>query len=140
VSQYAYSDRHGRRYHTFEEDAYWLSNNDTGIKRLGIQHHTWQLTPNGELYISLIPNDVQYVVDIGTGAGQWAVEFADSLPDTQVIGTDLSPIQPAWTPPNCTFLVENAEVKWKFDKKVDFIHSRMLLLGIHDWARYLQQT
>jgi len=45
-----YSDRHGRRYHTFEEDAYWLPNDDTEIKRLGIQHHTWRLTLNGKLY------------------------------------------------------------------------------------------
>ena len=45
-----YSDRHGRRYHTFEEDAYWLPNGDTEIKRLGIQHHTWRLTLNGKLY------------------------------------------------------------------------------------------
>jgi hypothetical protein len=34
-----------------------------------------------------IPNDVQYVVGIGTGAGQWAIKFTDSHPDTQVTGT-----------------------------------------------------
>ena len=75
-----YSDRHGRRYHTFEEDAYWLPNGDTEIKHLGIQHHTWRLALNGKLYTSPIPNDVQYVVDTGTGVGQWAIQFADSHP------------------------------------------------------------
>jgi hypothetical protein len=56
-----------RRYHTFEEDAYWLPNDDAEIKRLGIQHHAWRLTLNGKLYTP-IPNDVQYVVDANSGA------------------------------------------------------------------------
>ena len=135
-----YSDRHGRRYHAFDEDAYWLPNDDIEIKRLGIQHHVWRLTLNGKLCISPIPNDVQDVVDIGTGAGQWAIEFADSHPTAHVIGTDLSPIQPAWRPQNCTFLVQNAETEWEFDRKFDFVHSRMLLLGIHDWPNYFKQA
>ncbi len=33
-------------------------------------------------------------LDIGTGTGIWAIDFADEYPDTTVIGTDLSPIQP----------------------------------------------
>jgi SAM-dependent methyltransferase len=135
-----YNNRHGRRYHAFDEDAYLLPNDNIEIKRLGIQHHVWRLTLNGKLYISPIPNEVQHVADIGTGAGQWAIEFADQYPSAQVLGTDLSPIQPAWKPSNCTFLVENAEAKWNFDQKFDFVHSRMLLVGIHDWPKYFKQT
>lgn len=33
-------------------------------------------------------------LDIGTGTGIWAIDFADEHPETTVIGTDLSPIQP----------------------------------------------
>ena len=29
------------------------------------------------------------VLDVGTGTGIWAIEFADTFPDTVVIGTDL---------------------------------------------------
>lgn len=27
-------------------------------------------------------------------------DFADEYPETEVIGTDISPIQPSWIPPN----------------------------------------
>lgn len=33
------------------------------------------------------------VIDIGTGTGIWAIDFADEHPESEVIGTDLSPIQ-----------------------------------------------
>jgi SAM-dependent methyltransferase len=131
---------HGRRYHAFEESQYWLPNDDTEIERLDIQHHCWQLSLGGALYLSPIPKDTHAVIDIGTGTGRWAVEFADNNPSAEVIGTDLSPIQPAWTPPNCSWLVDNAEEEWVYSKKFDFIHSRMLLMGIHDWPRYFRQA
>ena len=44
------------------------------------------------------------------------------------------------TPPNCSWLVDNAEQEWIYDVKFDYIHSRMLLLGIHDWDKYFQQA
>jgi hypothetical protein len=27
-------------------------------------------------------------------------DFADEYPNTKVVGTDISPIQPSWVPPN----------------------------------------
>jgi tRNA G46 methylase TrmB len=36
----------------------------------------------------------QQVLDIGTGTGIWAIDYADAHPDSTVIGVDLSPIQP----------------------------------------------
>ena len=39
-------------------------------------------------------------LDIGTGTGVWAMDFADEFPDCEIIGTDISPIQPRWVPPN----------------------------------------
>lgn len=42
------------------------------------------------------PNaDVKNVLDIGTGTGIWAIDFADEHPEAQVTGVDLSPIQPS---------------------------------------------
>ncbi|KAF2093479.1 S-adenosyl-L-methionine-dependent methyltransferase [Rhizodiscina lignyota] len=130
----------GRRYHAFDEDVYALPNDDQEIGRLDIQHHVWRLCLNGKLHLAPLSEHVQDVLDIGTGTGQWAIEFADQHPSATVLGTDLSPIQPAWTPPNCSFLIDNAEDEWIFDKQYDFIRSRMLLFGLHDWEKYFQQT
>lgn len=131
---------HGRRYHSFEESQYWLPNDDIEIARLDILHHIWKLCLAGSLQISPIPEDVKDVLDVGTGTGVWAIEFADLHPNSTVLGTDLSPIQPEYMPPNCSFLVDNAEAEWVFDRKFDFIHGRMLLMGIHDWPRFFKQA
>ncbi|KAF9635836.1 putative methyltransferase type 12 protein [Lasiodiplodia theobromae] len=135
-----YRYEHGRRYHAFQEDAYWLPNDDDESDRLDLQHHVWRLSLDGALHAAPIPPNVQDVLDVGTGSGIWAIEFADENPAAQVIGTDLSAIQPEWVPPNVTFLVDDAESDWNFDgKKFDFIHARMLCLGMHNWQRFIAQ-
>lgn len=80
------------------------------------------------------------MLDIGTGTGLWAMEFADTHPSTLVIGTDLSPVQPENVPPNCRFYVENAEDDWTFDTPFDFIHARMLVIGLRNWRRFFDQA
>jgi SAM-dependent methyltransferase len=87
-----------------------------------------------------LPKDVHNVLDIGTGTGIWAIDFADEYPSAHVIGTDLSPIQPDYVPPNCRFYVENAEEDWSFDTPFDFVHARMLVIGIRNWSRFFEQA
>lgn len=130
----------GRRYHAFDENAYALPNDDEEANRLDIQHQVWKLCLKGKLHLAPLPSDGQDVLDVGTGTGSWAIDFADAYPSSSVLGTDLSPIQPARIPPNCSFKIENAEDDWNFDKKFDFISGRMLLFGIHDRERYFKQT
>jgi SAM-dependent methyltransferase len=120
---------YGRRYHAFNDDAYWLPNDEEEISRLELQHIVWLLCLKGRLHIAPVPQDIQRVVDLGTGTGKWAIEFADSHPSAQVIGTDLSPIQPSFIPPNCSFIVENVEDDWIFREPFDYIHSRLVMLG-----------
>ncbi|KAM3415712.1 hypothetical protein BST61_g9226 [Cercospora zeina] len=38
-----------------------------------------------------------------------AIDFADEHPDCQVLGTDLSPIQPVFVPPNCRFEIDDMD-------------------------------
>ena len=52
-------------------------------------------------------NPPRKILDVGTGTGRWAIEMADEFPQAQVIGTDLSPIQPTIVPPNVRFYVED---------------------------------
>ncbi|KAL9619474.1 MAG: hypothetical protein Q9160_005911 [Pyrenula sp. 1 TL-2023] len=137
VLKYRYE--HGRRWHAFDENAYCLPNDETEMERLDIQDYVWRLTLNGKLHVSPISKEVRHVLDVGTGTGQWAMEFADEHPSSHVIGTDLSPIQPEYTPPNCYFMIDNAENSWVFSHKFDFIHSRMLVMGIHDYPQYFKQ-
>ena len=100
----------------------------------------WRKTLGGALYLSLIPKTGELsVLDVGTGTGIWAIEFAEEHPTARVLGTDLSPIQPEWVPTNCKFEVDNAEADWVYNEKFDFIHGRMLCLGIHDWPRFFRQ-
>ncbi len=82
---------------------------------------------------------MQRVLDVGTGTGIWAIEFAKTSPTARVIGTDLSAIQPVDGPPNCDFIVANAEEDWTFDESFDYIHSRLLYFGMRDWPRYFQR-
>ena len=60
---------------------------------------------DGELFRAPISNAPGRVLDVGTGTGIWAMDFADEYPSAVVIGIDLSPIQPSWVPTNCKFLV-----------------------------------
>ena len=36
------------------------------------------------------------ILDVGTGTGSWAIDIAEEFPDAEIIGNDLSPIQPVW--------------------------------------------
>jgi methylase of polypeptide subunit release factors len=49
----------------------------------------------GRLHITPLENP-QRILDIGTGTGIWALDMADQYPEAEVIGVDLSPIQPGW--------------------------------------------
>jgi SAM-dependent methyltransferase len=110
------------------------------LDRLDLQHHLFLITLDGNLQRSPLPKDVHHVLDVGTGTGIWAIDFADKYPSAHVIGTDLSPVQPQYVPPNCRFYVEDAEEDWRFEEPFDFIHTRMLVIGLRDWKRFFHQA
>lgn len=68
--------------------------------------------------------------------------MADEFPSAQVIGTDLSPIQPRWVPPNLKFEVDDAEDEWLYDSgaQFDFIHFGNLGGSISDWPKLVSQA
>ncbi|KAF3761973.1 S-adenosyl-L-methionine-dependent methyltransferase, partial [Cryphonectria parasitica EP155] len=91
-----------------------------------LQHHVWQTMLHGRLFFAPIIETAK-VLDIGTGTGIWAIEFARQYPSTTVIGTDISLIQPTENlPSNCRFEREDAEDPWIFDIPFDFIRWRLM--------------
>ncbi|RDW63703.1 hypothetical protein BP6252_11248 [Coleophoma cylindrospora] len=77
---------------------------------------------------------------MGTGTGIWAIEFATQNPQAEVIGSDLSPIQPLYVPPNCRFEVDDAEDEWSYTQKFDFIHGRLLFTCFNNPSAVIKQA
>lgn len=132
-----YTYENGRRYHAYRAGSYPLPNDETEQARMDLLHHIWRMMLGGELLRRMPPN-LQSVLDIGTGTGLWAVDMADECPEAIVTGTDLSPIQPGWIPPNCRFYVDDAESDWTYES-LDLIHGRSLGGSIADWPRFYRQ-
>lgn len=132
----------GRRYHSYREGQYVLPNDGGEQDRQDILHHVRNLTLGGALFRAPLRSSLQRVLDVGTGTGIWAIDFADQFPSTTVIGTDLSPIQPSWVPPNLQFQIEDAESTWLYNGKnpFDYIHIRDLGGSITDWAQLTRQA
>ncbi|KAF2104273.1 S-adenosyl-L-methionine-dependent methyltransferase [Rhizodiscina lignyota] len=137
-SIFSYRREHGRTYHAYKDGAYFLPNDEREIDRLDLQHHIFNMTFDNRLYFAPINPNLQNALDIGTGTGIWAIDFADLHPSCRVIGTDLSPTQPAFVPPNLEFVIDDAEDPWLFRQKFDFIHVRLLAGSFKNWPTVIQ--
>ncbi|KAH8690912.1 S-adenosyl-L-methionine-dependent methyltransferase [Talaromyces proteolyticus] len=134
-----YIFENGRRYHRYHAGSYPLPNDDLEQARLKLCHHLWSAIMNERLCKMPLHNP-QRILDIGCGTGDWAIDMGDCFPSAIVIGTDLSPIQPTWIPPNVRFYIEDAEDEWTFDGSFDLVHGRMLAGSITDWHRFFKQA
>jgi len=141
-----YRHQHGRRYHSYKADEgvnYMFPNDDEENKRLDLQHHIMALMQGGQLYLSPAGKDgrpFRRVLDVGTGTGLWATELGDANPKVHVIGNDLSPIQPTFTPPNVEFFVDDVEEDWDYSHSFDFIYIRNMTGSIKNWPKLLDQA
>ena len=109
-----------------------------------------------------LPKNPQHILDCGTGTGIWALDIGEVFPSAEVIGVDLSPIQPEWcvwrppgrpvsvadtfpfsscrVVPNVRFEVDDLDLDWTYRRDhFDFIHSRNIAQSIRDWPKYLRQ-
>jgi hypothetical protein len=68
-------------------------------------------------------------------------DMADEYPSAEVVGTDISAVQPAFVPPNCSFQIDDAQRNWTFKPdEFDFIHIRYLYGAIDDWKKLYRQA
>ncbi|KAF4958037.1 hypothetical protein FSARC_11123 [Fusarium sarcochroum] len=130
----------GRRYHAFREGTYFVPNDEEEQTRMDLVHHIYSLILDGTLFLAPLGDNPGRVLDLGTGTGIWAIDFADEFPSAEVLGTDLSPIQPEWTPPNCVFEVDDFEADWLYHNPFDFIHARELEGCISKDDRFFEQA
>jgi len=96
---------------------------------------------DGKLFLAPIGDNPQRVLDVGTGTGIWAIDFADQYPSASVIGSDLSPIQPQSVPPNVQFEIDDFTQEWVYTREsFDFIHVRSLYGCVSDWPTFYEQV
>lgn len=124
----------GRRYNSYKYGTYWGPNDEQASENQDLYHHIFMLTLEGKLFLAPIGSDPQRVLDLGTGTGIWAIDFADQFPSAAVTATDLSPIQPTFIPPNLEFQIDDFCAEWTFHKEsFDFIHARSIFGSVADY-------
>lgn len=89
-----YREENGRTYHSYGSTEHWGPNDDKAQDQQDLSHHLWTLALKGCHYLAPV-HEPKHILDIGTGTGIWAIEVAEALPEAEVTGLDLSPIQPA---------------------------------------------
>ncbi|KAI1913108.1 hypothetical protein LOZ65_005865 [Ophidiomyces ophidiicola] len=100
IPNYIYQN--GRRYHSHQSDQYLLPNDEREQERLDYMHHMFLLT----------------------------LDVAEIYPSAEVTGTDLSPIQTSWAPPNVQFLVDDAVQEWTLpEASFDFVHDEFMKIA-----------
>ncbi|KAH8664594.1 S-adenosyl-L-methionine-dependent methyltransferase [Xylariales sp. PMI_506] len=140
-----------RLYHGYKDGKYFLPNDAAEQNRLDLQYEMLRILYDGWITLAPLSKAPKYVLDIGTGTGLWAFEFAEQNPSSYVIGADLSAIQPTnRVSPNVEFIKTDIEDDWAFrrpsrdhrngqdvsnsDHKIsfDYIHLRLMVTCFND--------
>ena len=136
-----YFEANGRRYYTyFGPDKNPMPSDELETNRLDLAHECTLGIMRNRLHLAPV-QDVQRALDLGTGTGVWAIQFAEENPQAVVYGIDISPIQPNWVPPNCKLEIEDFErTPWVYSAPFDFIHARTIAQSVNNWPRLLAEA
>ncbi|KAI0014974.1 S-adenosyl-L-methionine-dependent methyltransferase [Xylariomycetidae sp. FL0641] len=138
IFQHTYEN--GRRYHKFRHGRYPVPNDDIEQNREDMKHAMMMELTDGKLFFSPIGDNPTKIMDIGTGTGMWAIEVGDRYPSAEVLGLDLSPIQPLWLPPNVKFVIDDCEDTWLNGSGWDLVHLRAMAPLLRDPAGMCAQA
>lgn len=132
----------GRTYHSYkaESSGYLLPNDPAEQDRLDLQHALMTFLWDGRLNLAPLPHAPRMVLDVASGTGIWALEFARRHPTSSVVGNDLSKIQPPPDVANCFFERMDCEDDWMWTTRFDYVHVRMIVAAIRDPRRLLRQA
>ncbi|KAK4104071.1 S-adenosyl-L-methionine-dependent methyltransferase [Parathielavia hyrcaniae] len=131
----------GRTYHSYRAGSYHFPNDEPENERAEEQYEIMKIVMDGRLHLAPFSPTCppRKVLDIATGTGTWAIEMGDKYPQSDIIGTDLSPIQPAMVPPNVRFFVEDSSDDWEYPAEFDFIHTRTTIACWSDMKKQIIQ-
>ncbi|KYK58471.1 hypothetical protein DCS_05487 [Drechmeria coniospora] len=122
------------------EEAYFLPNDKAEQNRLNFQHEMCIQLLDGKLGLAAVTSP-KHVLDIATGTGIWAIQYAQQNPDSEVIGTDLSSIQPKAPVPNCSFIQQDVEHDdWYFSRNFDYIYLRFVVSCFDNTKSVIQRA
>ncbi|KAF4451678.1 hypothetical protein F53441_5357 [Fusarium austroafricanum] len=98
------------------------ANDESQNEMLDLNHHTLTLGIGGKLFLAPLDMDkVEFVVDIGTGTGIWAMN--GSIANSTILGPGEPPI------------IEDCTREWTFQPdSIDFVHMRWLVGSVRDWG------
>ncbi|KOS16808.1 Demethylmenaquinone methyltransferase [Escovopsis weberi] len=98
----------------------------------GRRHLLHMELTDGRLFNAPIEDYPQRIMDLCTGTGTWPIAVADEFPSAEIVGVDLSPIQPLLVPPNVRFILDDVEDEWIDRGGYDLIHMRNSSMFIRD--------
>ncbi|GCF08843.1 class I SAM-dependent methyltransferase [Dictyobacter arantiisoli] len=121
---------------------YLLPKDDQEIDRLDLQHYIFRYMLH-ENYVAPLQSPNR-ILDVGCGTGRWALEMAETFPDSDIVGLDIiKPSQDmAQRPRNVLFLQRDILKGLPFtDQIFDYIHMRFLLgaLPMADFQRVVNE-
>ncbi|KAG5984674.1 hypothetical protein E4U55_003754 [Claviceps digitariae] len=122
-----FPEEFGRTYHAYRAGSYAFPNDFPERERLELQGQILVELFGGRLYFAPLDKKKapRHILDVATGLGEWAIQMGDLFPNSEIIATDLSPIQPDQVPPNVNFYVEDSSDQWDYSQKFDYIHTRV---------------
>ena len=107
VEDLDYVLENGRRYC----GDYIFPNDELEQDRLRVMHQVFLQAFNFEL-TSVHLDEPKIILDIGTGTGEWAIGMGEEFPNCEVVGVDISAIQPSAVPHNVFFEIDDCEVSF----------------------------
>lgn len=110
------------------------------LTRSIVHYHAVRLTIGNKHWIAPV-DEPRSIIDVGTGTGIWAMDVADDFPGSEVLGIDLSPIQPTVVPPNLQFVVQDLEEPWDMPGRFDFVHTRLMNgFSVKSWPNFYKNA
>lgn len=134
----------GLRYHAYRDGRYAFPNDEVEQNRDDMKHTMTLLLCRQKHFYAPVEQALMNggkVLDLGTGTGIWCTEMGDKYVGAEIIGLDLSAIQPEYVPENVHFFVDDFEEEWvDADNTYDFIHIRHTIHSVRNLELLLQRA